>query len=293
MVIPAHDEQAVVVRCLTTLLADASPQDLRVVVVSNGSTDATAARAREVAAGSPVQIEVVELARPSKIEAVREGIRRADGSAVLVLDADIELPTASALAVLSALDRPQPVVASARLRVDASRSSWWVRHYYRAWTAMPYVSAMVGSGVFALNPAALAVMGELPDVVNDDGWVNRRFPAEQRVVVDAEFVAHAARTTSALVARRARIINGNRQLDGVGAPAPAQGLGTLAGLVRGRTVGPADVLAFVMVTVASRLVAAGRRARGSTDWSTDRTSRVGPEPAPSGGRRAPARGEGS
>ncbi|HZL02246.1 MAG TPA: glycosyltransferase family 2 protein, partial [Cellulomonas sp.] len=113
VVIPAHDEQEVVERCLTTLLAEASPQDMRVVVVSNGSTDATVQRARKVAAVSPVQVEVVELARPSKIEAVREGIRRAGGAAVLVLDADIELPTAAALAVLRAMDRPDPVVASA------------------------------------------------------------------------------------------------------------------------------------------------------------------------------------
>ena len=46
VVIPAHDEEAVVGRCLAALLDGARPGELDVVVVCNGCTDATADIAR-------------------------------------------------------------------------------------------------------------------------------------------------------------------------------------------------------------------------------------------------------
>ncbi|MBO1751981.1 glycosyltransferase family 2 protein [Actinotalea sp. BY-33] len=275
IVIPAHDEESVIERCLEVLLAGARPDDFDVVVVSNGSSDGTVARARAAADRLRFPVVVIDLDRPSKIAAIREGIDHAAGGPVVVLDADIELPTSTALAVCRVLGRAEPVLASARLRVDASRSSWWVRRYYRAWTALPYVSSsMVGSGVFALNAAALADIGALPDVTNDDGWVLRQFPVSQRVVVSGEFVAHAARTVSALVARRARIVNGNRELDQLRPPESDHGLQDLLRLARARVISLADLLAFVVVTVASRVLAARRRATGDRSWAADRTSRV-------------------
>jgi len=276
VIIPAHDEEAVIGRCLDRLLDGLPAGRAAVLVVANGTTDATLPVAVEAGARHGVHVRTVDLPAPSKIEAVREGLRQAPGD-VVVLDADIELTPAGLLALTAALDRDEPVIAAPTLRVDTARSSWPVRRYYRAWTALPYVtSSMVGSGVFALNAAARERLGELPDVTNDDGWVRRSFTPDQRVVVPEPFTAHAARTVRALVSRRARIVNGNRALDeSLGErDAGGNGIGDLLRQVRARRVGPLDALVFLGVTAAARVTAARRRARRETGWYADTTSRV-------------------
>lgn len=276
VIVPAHDEEAVIGRCLDRLLTGLRPEEVDVVVVANGTTDATLAEAVAAGGRHGAEVRTIDLPAPSKIEAVRAGLRGAPG-AVVVLDADVELAASGLRALAAALDRPDPVIAAPTLRVDASRSSWPVRRYYRAWTALPYVTtSMVGSGVFALNRPARDRLGDLPDVTNDDGWVRRSFAPEQRVVVREEFTAHAARTVAALVSRRARIVNGNRALDASlgGQDAGGNGARDLLRQVRSRGIGPVDALVFLGVTAASRVTAARRRARQDTAWHADPTSRV-------------------
>lgn len=277
VVVPAHDEEAVIGRCLDRMLREAEPDELRVVVVANGTTDRTLDVARAAGRALGHDVATLDLPRPSKTAAVRAGIEHADGGAVVVVDADVEISTRAVRAVAAALASPEPVVAAPTLELDASRSSWLVRRYTRAWTALPYVArSMVGSGVFGLNAPALARLGELPEVTNDDGWVRRSFTPRERVVVPETFTAHAARTARALVNRRARIVNGNRSLDGAlgGQDEGRNGMGALVRAVRDRVVGPLDALVFLGVTAASRAVAARRRATGDQGWYTDATSRV-------------------
>lgn len=276
VVVPAHDEEAVIGRCLDRLLREAEPGELRVVVVANGTSDDTLAVARTAAGRLGHEIETIELAEASKIAAVRAGIARAGGG-VVVVDADVEVSTRSLRAVAAALDTDRPVVAAPTLVTEAGHASWLVRRYVRAWAALPYVAqSMVGSGVFGLNPAALERIGELPDVTNDDGWVRRRFAPHERVVVPEPFVSHAARTVGALVRRRARIVNGNRSLDGtLGARDEGRnGMRSLLAAVRRRDVGVVDAGAFLGVTVAARAVAIRRRISGDAGWYMDTTSRV-------------------
>src|SRR5690606_8997770 len=109
VVVPAHDEEAVIGRCLRTLLDGARPEEVRVVVVANGTSDRTLEVARAAAAEAGHEVETLDLPEPSKIAAVRAGMARADG-AVVVLDADVQLPTATLRALARALDTDDPVV---------------------------------------------------------------------------------------------------------------------------------------------------------------------------------------
>lgn len=276
VLVPAHDEAAVIARCLEVLLADAAPGELRVLVLDNGSRDGTAELARRTSARLGHLVDVLELPEPGKAAALRAGLARVTSWPVVVLDADCELPTATARALVAALDGDEPAVAAARITVRAEASAWLVQRFYRAWTALPYVAeGLVGSGVFALNEAGCARLGTFPDVTNDDGWVRRSFQPRERRLVDETFVAHAARTTAALVSRRARIVNGNRELTGaVGADPGRTRAGGLLAALRTGGVAPVDAVAFLVVTAASRWVAAVRRARGDHRWGTDLTSRV-------------------
>jgi glycosyltransferase involved in cell wall biosynthesis len=272
VLVPAHNEEAVIGRCLAVLLGTAEPGELPVLVLSNGSTDATVERASAMGPG----VAVVDLEVASKIAAVRAGLAQAPSGAVVVVDADVEVPTATVHALLDALTGDEPLVAAARPVFATAESSWAVRRYYAAWTALPYARhAAVGSGVLALNEAGRAALGDLPDVVNDDGWIRRAFPPDRRRLVEQPFTVHPARTARALVARRARVVNGNRQLDGVlGQDADGAGPRVLLGAVRRGDVGVLDAVVFVALTGAARTVAWSRRRRGDVRWSTDAGSRV-------------------
>ena len=99
VIVPAHNEEAVVGRTLTALLDGAVPGEFDVLVVCNGCTDRTADRVR---AEFPCA-RVLELSQASKTEAINAGLRATAGAEILLLDADVELTAAAARALVAAL----------------------------------------------------------------------------------------------------------------------------------------------------------------------------------------------
>src|SRR5262249_5142571 len=85
VLIPAHNEAAVIERCLKTLFEGTEPGELEVAVVCNGCRDATADLAR--AFGQAVT--VIELEEGSKPAALRAGDRCLRTFPRLYLDADV------------------------------------------------------------------------------------------------------------------------------------------------------------------------------------------------------------
>jgi glycosyltransferase involved in cell wall biosynthesis len=296
IVVPAHNEGAVIGRCLAAVLGDAEPDEFSVLVVSNGSTDDTVEQAREAGEKLGRPVEVLEVNVASKIAALRAAEAHLDGhpGSRIYLDADVVLSTDGARRLADALQTDEPRLALARIDVDTSASSWLVRRYYDAWTSTGYIDRQdAGSGVFALNQAGVARVSPLPEVVNDDGYVARCFGDDERVVCDTGFRSFAARSAVALVRRRARIVNGNRQLDSLyprerlagsssrsassSSTSSSSSGGTRADLlmaVRERRLPATSALVFLVLTVAARALAWWRRATGSAHrWSTDTTTR--------------------
>jgi glycosyltransferase involved in cell wall biosynthesis len=273
VIVPAHNEEAVLPRGLAAMLAAADPAEFDVVVVSNGSSDGTADRARQF------PVRVIELAQASKVAALRAGSSAAHGDIRVYVDADVVLPTATLRDLVRALRAAgdAPRVACPAMVTDTAGSSWLVRAWYRAWQALPYVAAsMVGSGVFGLTAAGSARLGDFPDVLNDDGFVRRAFAPDERIITGGSFTVSAPRTARALVRRRARIAIGNRDLDQRhGArDAGANGFGALLRAARRRDVRWPDAAAYLLVTAAARGLAQWRRRVGDrAAWSTDQTSR--------------------
>jgi len=292
IVIPAHNEGAVLRRCIETVLDDAQSDEFAVLVVSNGSTDNTVALARQVGAELGHRVEVIEVAAASKIAALRAAdvrLRATTAEPRIYLDADVLLSAEGARRLAGVLRTDRPRLALARIDIDTAGASWIVRQYYRAWELTGYINRQdAGSGVFAMNQAGADRVHPLPDVINDDGYVARCFSADEKVVCEVRFRSFAARSAGALIRRRARIVNGNRQLDALvrrpAGPAVAGGPAfDLFGAVRGRELPPTAAAVFVAITVAARALAAWRRLTGATaTWSTDTSTRVAAadQPAP-------------
>jgi hypothetical protein len=271
VVVPAHDEQAVVAGNLRAMTAGLLPGEADVVVVANGCTDATADEAARVPG-----VRVLVVPQASKTGALNAGDAATAVFPRVYVDADVRLTAQALRAVARALDTADAVVAGPRPRFDLARSTWPVRAFYAVFEQLPYVrDGLVGLGVYGLSAAGHQRLGAFPAVTADDLYVQRSFAPAERVVVDAEFVVSAPRTLAALLAVRRRVARGNRELaraHGLAASGGGTAAALLALLLRRPHLLPA-VLVFAGVTARARASAA--RATGPVAWERDASTRAG------------------
>ncbi len=181
VVIAAHNEQAVLGRCLDALLQNARTGELEIAVVCNGCTDRTA----DVARRYGDRVRVVETPRASKTGALNLGDAVVSGFPRFYVDADVVLPLASVRRIAARLTEGEAPAASPVMDVDLGESSRAVRAYYRIWVRLPYVrDGMIGVGVYALSDEGRRRFGEFPDVLADDGYIRMLFDASERMRID-------------------------------------------------------------------------------------------------------------
>ena len=180
VVIPAHDEEAVVGRCLDALVTRARPDELDVVVVCNGCSDRTAAVARRFRRS----VRVIETRVASKTHALNLGDSAARGFPRFYVDADVVLPIESVRPMAARL-AGDVLAAAPSMAPDLSGASWAVRAFYAVWTRLPCTrEGMIGVGVYALSKEGRRRFGGFPDVIADDGFVRMHFAPGERVRVD-------------------------------------------------------------------------------------------------------------
>jgi glycosyltransferase involved in cell wall biosynthesis len=283
VVIPAHDEEAVIGRLLQAL-GDARDR-LEVIVACNGCTDATASIARQHGA------HVVEVSAASKIAALNAADHAAATFPRVYVDADVILTGRAVLAMAEALADPGVLCAAPPLIVDVADRPLAVRAYYAVWCRIPYLrDSHVGSGVYAMSAAGRARFDRFPDVIADDLLGRNLFTRSERAVVATDpFVVQAPRTLRALVRRRIRIDAGNLELaartDLPALPGAGERVDPWWRAVTGRPwLAPAAVC-YAAVNLVARLAARRLTARnGSIDWRRDDTTR-GALPAETAGAR--------
>jgi hypothetical protein len=278
IIVPAHDEEAVVLAGLEALLRKAEPGEFDVVVVCNGCRDATAATARSF--GHP-DVRVIELDIASKQRALEVGDELARGEVRLYVDADVRLDTASARRLVSALDTDVPRFAVPVPRRDLDGAAWIVRSFYRTWTALP-ASTGWESGVYGVSAAGHArlVAGRGPA---DDLTAVLSFAPEERLIVTAAVTSvRVPRTLRDLVRVRTRVRAGAMEsaltpLD-VGPRSRSRGsaLGDVVDLVRRRPSRCVDAVVYCGIAAAAEIGARRVVANGglSATWLRDESSRV-------------------
>lgn len=275
IVIPAHNEAAVISRCLGALLSDFRPGELEVVVACNGCTDGTA----DIVRSSGYDVRVVETETASKPAALRAAEEVLTALPRIYLDADVILTSVAARRVLEYLHENAALAARPPIEYDARRSSLLVRSYYRARVRVPSVmNAVWGAGAYGLSAVGRARFGEYPDVVADDLFVDQHFePAEIKIVDAPPVVVKAPRRTADLlrILRRTYQGNGeNRLVSERPARQPETTPSTVRDLALLAMAGPAaavDAALYAALAVFARLtllVAAPDR------WERDNGSRV-------------------
>jgi glycosyltransferase involved in cell wall biosynthesis len=271
IIIPAHNEAAVIGRCLERLLRDARPGELEVIVACNGCTDDTAGVAEAAAPG----VTVVSTPLASKIAALNLGDDLATGFPRLYLDADVELDTAAVREIAGVLDRGEALAASPALELDVSHSPRLVRSYLRIWSRLPSVrDDLVGRGAYALSETGRRRFGGFPEVAADDHFIRSTFaPHERRSVPAARSVVQAPRSLRALLRRKIRVFAGNRRLEAEHGGQRERGGGWLA-VVRADPRRLVDVPVYVLVSLAAKGIAGWQTLRGTDGaWLRDDTTR--------------------
>lgn len=271
VVIPAHNEERTLARCLDALLADAHDGELEILVVCNGCSD----RTHDVALSYGPPVRVLEADRASKAAALNLGDAQAQGFPRVFVDADVELSTAALRRIAAVLAGGEVLAAAPRLDADLSASPWSVRAYYRYWMALPYVrESLVGSGVYAISKAGRERFERFPDAIADDLFVRNLFePHERRSIPDCSFRIRAPRTLRDLVSRKIRVFVGNKQLAARSAPR-ATGESEWLGALRHDPALLRYLPVYLFVGALAHLRAAVRVWRGDyKTWDRDESTR--------------------
>ena len=209
VIIPAHNEAAVIARTLSPLSAAAVSGLIEVVVICNGCSDSTADIARSIPG-----IRVIEIAEASKTAALNTGDHHAQLWPRLYLDADIEPTLEAVLQVLHELSSGDLLAARPTFRYETEGGSQLIRSYYRARSRLPELrQALWGAGAYAVTESGHQRFRTFPPVIGDDLFVDAQFGvAEKKVVDTAPLIVRTPRRLPDLLAVLRRVNTGNQQV---------------------------------------------------------------------------------
>lgn len=263
VIVPAHNEAAVIGRTLSPLSDAARSGVFDVIVVCNGCTDNTAEVARAIPG-----VRVLEIETASKIAAMNAGDLAATCWPRMYLDADIRIEASAVVDVLATLSRSGVLGARPAAQYDSSRSSTLVRRYYRARSSIgEFDRHLWGAGCYGMSETGHAALGCFPDAVADDVVVDGIIPDRNKAFVDtAPVVVSVPRTSAALVNVLARNYSGNREVTRT--TSAGRSLVQAFGAVRGPST-MLDAVIYCSFALAGRH--SGRRLHER--WARDETSR--------------------
>jgi GT2 family glycosyltransferase len=262
IIIPAHNESAVIDRTLSALGPLVAAGTAEVIVVPNGCTDDTADRAR-----AHPGVRVVELAEGSKAAALNAGDIQATRWPRLYLDADIEAAPEVLAQAVRALKGDGIHAARPAFRWGLDGASPVARAYYRARGRMPSMSgAMWGAGVYGLSKAGHHILGAFPQVLGDDLLVERAFPPGRKYIASGPaVVVRMPLKLRDLIGVLARSRRGaaEQSLD-TGRVSFHELLHSVTG-----PMSAVDAICFALVAAAARL----RAQRATRGWERDHSTR--------------------
>ena len=280
VIVPAHNEAAVIERCLRSLQAGARRRPVQIVVVCNGCSDGTADIARRVA---PEAI-VVESPVPSKHAALNLGDDLADHYPRCYVDADVIVSPGALDLVADVLTGSDVLAAAPRPLFDLSRSGRPARLFLELWQHAPYFTQdLLGSGFYALSEQGRHRFDRFPPVIADDYFVASSFgPNERRGVDGCTFTPLLPVTLRGLVGIHVRHYAAHRELaswlSAMAKDAPDVRLDPptdgswLRSFVRRPSWWP-NVVVYLVVKVVARVGGLHKQRYGKMTWNRDQAGR--------------------
>jgi glycosyltransferase involved in cell wall biosynthesis len=210
IIIPAHNEAAVIHRTLTAMTQGALPGELDVIVVCNGCTDTTASIARSF--GPPVRVIETDIA--SKAQALNLGDSASSAFPRIYVDADVLVGIDAIRKLSRRLEHGDVLVVAPTPIYDVRGCSILVRAFFKIRAYLPSAREGIGgSGVYALCEAGRTRFGRFPMITSDDGYVRIQFHHQQReTLLSASSTVFPPRTLKDLIAQKTRTHFGSFEL---------------------------------------------------------------------------------
>jgi peptidoglycan-N-acetylglucosamine deacetylase len=212
VIIPAYEEESVITQTVRSVLASDYP-NLRIIVVDDGSVDATADVVRTEFGFEITQGRVLLLSKPNggKASALNFGLQRTDDQVYVGIDADTVIaPNAVSLLIAHFAD-PKVGAVAGNAKVG-NRVNLWTR-----WQALEYITSQ------NFERRALNVFGAVSVVPGAIGaWRTAAVRAAGGYPPDT--VAEDADLTMSLLQDGWRVVNEDRALAFTEAPTTARGL---------------------------------------------------------------------
>lgn len=209
IIIAAHNEEAVIDRCLGALSFQRNVGVLDIIVAANGCTDRTADLARHRG------VRVIETDRASKAAALNLADDVAAGYPRIYLDADIVLgPEAIGRLTGALADDSRSCAAVPTRELDVSGRPLIVKGYTAVSSRLPaFRDGLFGRGVIALSERGRRRFNTFPEMIADDLFLDSLFTAQEKILVDTVTVQVATPLhTRDLVRRLVRVRRGNAEL---------------------------------------------------------------------------------
>ncbi|PYI68356.1 exopolysaccharide biosynthesis protein [Arthrobacter livingstonensis] len=266
VIIPAHNEAAVIARTLQPLAALAESGAIEVIVACNGCSDDTAA----IAARFP-GVSVLDLPEPSKTGALNAADAMCSRWPRLYLDADIEMTAGALATVFEHLAGPGALAARPAFRYDTSGADPIVRAYYRTRLRIPDMSEHLwGAGAYGVSAEGHRRFGQFPAATGDDAYVDSLFgPHEKAILATTPVVVRTPKSAQELLKTLQRVYRGNRDLQ------LGQSRGSALGTLARTATGPqalVDAGIYASIAVLGKL-RNGKSLTTSGGWDRDESSR--------------------
>src|SRR5260370_13238532 len=133
VVIPAHNEESVLVQTMTSVLL-ADLKDLRIVVVNDGSTDNPAELLDANFSREP-RVRIIHQVNHGKAAALSLALSHADTDIVVTIDADTEIEPDAISKLIRHFSDPKVGAVAGNVKVG-NRSRWLTR-----WQALEYITS--------------------------------------------------------------------------------------------------------------------------------------------------------
>jgi len=272
VIIPAHNEAAMISGCIAALLASRGDFPVEIMVIANGCSDDTVAIARALqdkVTARGWRLVVLDLPEGGKLAALNAGDSAAQGDARVYLDADVVVSRDLLAQLAQVLGRPEAVYASGKLQIPQPESRF-SRAYGRIYRQVPFMRHGVpGAGLFAMNKAGRGRWAEWPDIISDDTYARLMFAPSERVGVAAPYGWPIVEGLTNLVAVRRRQNAGVDEISQV-FPELLQNDDTpklgLAGVLKLALSDPLGFAAYAGVAMIVKLT----KRQGGTDWRRGR-----------------------
>lgn len=270
IIIPAHDEADYIDACLDTILAQDHAGPAEIILVANGCTDDTAARARArssdfTARGWSLRVE--DLAQGGKIGALNHGDACASHGMRIYLDADIRMGPRLLAGLVQVLDVAEPRYAGGRLVVAPARNAI-SRAYARFWQKLPFVAqGVTGAGLFAVNAAGRARWAAFPAIISDDTFVRLQFHEAERFLVNEPYEWPLVEGFGPLVRVRRRQDQGVAEIARLYPDLPARQGHVRPGRAELLRLAAADPIGFAAYVAVALAVRGGKNQQG---WARGR-----------------------